>query len=185
MMTARIVSVFLIGGSSTPLSWQGSRISLAVGCLCLFVDQCNDFLNVLVRAFLLYKLSCDGQDGDVIVRVAGGVSCANKLVFYTSYVDSAACVGIEESSIGSINLRGGGLFHFLRATVVRCWFAFACRCLSALLRWLRSRLLSCFCRRRGRQIAITALEGGHGGIRRYFRAAFYRGRSTRCQVETS
>ena len=140
MMTARIVSVFLIGGSSTPLSWQGSRISLAVGCLCLFVDQCNDFLNVLVRAFLLYKLSRYGQYGDVIVRVAGGVSCANKLVFYTSYVDSAAGDSIEKSSIGSINLRGGGLFYFLRTTVFRRWFAFACRCLRALLGLLRSSL---------------------------------------------
>src|SRR5699024_6122277 len=73
MMTSRIVSVLLIGGSSTPLSWQGSRILLAVGCLCLFVDQCDDFLSVLVRAFLLYELSRYGQYGDVIVWVAGSV----------------------------------------------------------------------------------------------------------------
>src|SRR5699024_560112 len=109
MMTARIVSVFLIGGSYTPLSWQGSRIWLAVACLCLVADQCDDFRIVLVRTCLLYALSCDGHDGDVIVRVAGGVSCANKLVFYTSDVDSAAGDSIEKTSIGSINLRGGGL----------------------------------------------------------------------------
>src|SRR5699024_1774332 len=112
MITARIVSVFLIGGSCTPLSWQRSTIQLAVGCLCAFVDQSHNFLNVLVCPALLNELAGYSEHGEFIVWVARGVRGADELVFHALDIAATAGHRIEVAGIGVGYLdavAGGGI----------------------------------------------------------------------------